>query len=116
MDQPTSNWDRSWWVPARRVFQCKVKEEFKKWKAHQMVIMILDSGVSVSISSNGSILAVGGAADNDRVGATWIFVYNGTTYNQLGSKLFAKDSSDTSEQGKGGPSRCVVYHTLYDRR
>lgn len=77
--------------------------------------MTLDSGSSVSVSSNGSILAVGGSADNGGVGATWIFVYNGTTYNQLGSKLLATDSSGTSQQGKGGPSRCVVYHMLYDR-
>lgn len=56
-------------------------------------------GNSVSLSSDGRILAVGGPLDNFRAGATWIFVYDGSTYQQFGRKLSALFPS---QQGKGG--------------
>jgi len=46
-------------------------------------------GSSVSVSSDGHIVAVGGWGDSNNIGATWIFTYNNMTSNwtQLGSKL-----------------------------
>ena len=42
----------------------------------------------MSLSSDGSILAVGGDLDNEYVGATWMFRYDGSGgYTQLGDKL-----------------------------
>lgn len=62
---------------------------------------ILHSGWSVSLSSDGTFLAVGGPGDNNGLGATWIFVYDGSsTYQQLGEKLVGNDPSGSSWQGK----------------
>ena len=58
-------------------------------------------GWSVSLSSNGSILAVGGVLDNNEVGATWVFRYDGLGgYIQLGDKLVGTGYNGTSVQGK----------------
>lgn len=63
------------------------------------------SGYSVSLSSNGSVLAVGApyaaTIGDGRVGATWIFV-NVSTYQQFGNKLVCSDSfSVAANEGKG---------------
>ncbi len=58
----------------------------------------------MSLSSNGSILAVGGPNDNFYVGATWLFKDNGSGgYTQLGDKLVGLDYEGTfkASQGKG---------------
>lgn len=65
------------------------------------IIDTLLSGYSVSLSSDGRILAVGGIKDNGGIGAAWTFVYDGSTYQQLGNKLVGNDRSGSSEQGKG---------------
>ena len=41
----------------------------------------------MSLSSDGDMLAVGGPYDNSSVGATWIFLSDGSTYQQVGPKL-----------------------------
>ncbi len=69
-------------------------------------------GYSVSLSSDGGILAVGSPYDNNWVGATWIFVFDESTgtYNQWGEKLFDAGSAGSSpRQGKGVPSSNRVY-------
>lgn len=71
----------------------------------------------MSLSADGSVLAVGGYSDTygfttsaessvgydvtlEGVGATWIFGYNGTAYNQLEPKLVGTGYNDsTSQQG-----------------
>ncbi len=80
------------------------------------MISMYCSGASVSLSSDGSTLAVGGYSDQfgltpgfespegydvtfAGVGATWVFVYNGTGYNQLGRKLVGTGYNGTSQQG-----------------
>jgi len=42
---------------------------------------------SVSLSSDGDTLAVGGYNDNTGIGATWIFTRSGSTWSQQGSKI-----------------------------
>jgi hypothetical protein len=44
-------------------------------------------GFSVSLSSDGNTLAVGGHGDHKGTGATWIFTRSGTTRTQQGEKL-----------------------------
>ncbi len=62
---------------------------------------VFPPGSSVSLSSDGSRLAVGGPFDNDVVGATWVFQYDGSVYNQLGEKLVGSGYEDrSSTQGK----------------
>lgn len=56
----------------------------------------------MSLSSDGRILASGGPVDSLAEGATWIFVYDGSTYKQLGQKLVGTGNSGRSRQGKGG--------------
>jgi len=46
-------------------------------------------GVSVSLSADGTTLAVGGFTDNNMVGATWVFTRSGTSWSQQGPKLIA---------------------------
>ncbi len=61
-------------------------------------------GWSVSLSSNGSILAVGGPVDGpsytDRIGSTWLFQFNGSMYIPLGDKLVGTKYLGYSSQGK----------------
>ena len=68
-----------------------------------MITMTLLSvlGSAVSLSSDGSILVVGAAYDHGSLGATWIFLYDGSTYQEV-DKLVGLDSSGASQQGKGG--------------
>ncbi len=68
-------------------------------------------GASVSLSSDGRILAVGGPADDSLLGGTWIFVFDGTTYQQLGAKLVGSGSVGTDVyQGKIIQQ---AYHLVY---
>lgn len=60
------------------------------------------SGRSVSLSTDGRILAVGGPYDNQSIGATWIFEFDGSSYQQRGNKLVGYDVSISGAlQGKG---------------
>ena len=61
----------------------------------------------MSLSSDGDILAVGGPYDNSGVGATWIFLSDGTTYKQLDLKLVGNDASGSTYQGKTRPT-CIM--------
>lgn len=55
----------------------------------------------MSLSSNGTILAVGGPGGSSSVGATWIFIHKGSSY-EFGSKLCVKNMSGlVLNQGKG---------------
>ena len=59
-------------------------------------------GQSVSLSSDGSTLAVGGHGDNDGAGATWIFNRNTTTgkWSQQGTKLVGTGAVGSAYQGQ----------------
>ena len=59
------------------------------------------SGISVSLSSDGLTLAVGGLGDDSGVGATWIFVFDGSAYQQLGVKLVGSGSVGPYGSGQG---------------
>lgn len=41
----------------------------------------------MSLSSDGSTVAIGGPGDSGGMGATWIFCFDGIIYQQLGPKL-----------------------------
>ena len=56
-------------------------------------------GFSVSLSSNGNTLAIGGLSDASSLGATWIFKRSGTTWTQQGSKLVGSGNEGFSQQG-----------------
>ena len=55
-------------------------------------------GYSVSLSSDGRTLAVGGKGDNGGIGATWIYTFDGTNWNQI-VKLIGTNNIGTSFQG-----------------
>lgn len=55
-------------------------------------------GRSVSLTSSGDMLAVGGNDDNAKTGATWIFTRSAGVWTQLGSKLVGSGSG-AAEQG-----------------
>lgn len=56
----------------------------------------------MSLSSDGLTLAVGGLGDNNNVVATWIFLYDGSMYRQVGNRLMGNDASQSvPQQGKG---------------
>lgn len=54
----------------------------------------------MSLSSDGSILAVGAPYDDNWIGATWIFVFMDGAYNQMGGKLVCTDYVLRPRQGK----------------
>jgi len=57
-------------------------------------------GFSVSLSSDGNTLAVGGPDDISYVGGTWVFTRNGTSWTQQGGKLLGTGvANSTSSQG-----------------
>jgi hypothetical protein len=62
-------------------------------------------GARVSLSGNGSILAIGGQGNNSGIGATWIFTRSGGTWTQQGGKLIGSGYSGTSYQGHVSLSR-----------
>lgn len=68
----------------------------------------LHPGHSVSLSFDGRVLAVGGPSDNASEGAAWIFKFDGSTYQQIGSKLVGVGSSGISRKGKAG-APCTFY-------
>jgi hypothetical protein len=75
--------------------------------------MILHLGLSVSLSSDGSILAMGGNGDNDYIGATWLFGSDGGTYQQRGNKLVA--ASALGDQGEGSvPCISYIKHGIHE--
>jgi hypothetical protein len=55
-------------------------------------------GKSVSLSSDGNILAVGGPSDNNYIGATWIFKNMNGIWSQI-TKLVATNNIDNPQQG-----------------
>ena len=56
-------------------------------------------GYSVSLSGDGTTLAVGGPADNSNTGAVWIFTRSGGVWTQQGSKLVGTGGTPPSQQG-----------------
>lgn len=56
-------------------------------------------GGSVSVSADGTTLAVGGLGDNNRIGAVWVFIRSGNAWIQQGSKLVGTDFVNTPRQG-----------------
>lgn len=48
-------------------------------------------GWSVSLNANGSIALLGGQSDNSENGAAWLFVNNGSTWSQYGTKLMGSN-------------------------
>jgi hypothetical protein len=56
-------------------------------------------GQSVSISSDGNTAIVGGHADNNNQGAAWIYIRNGSTWSQQGSKLVGTGAIGNAMQG-----------------
>jgi len=56
-------------------------------------------GTSVSLSSDGNTLAVGGPNDDTGVGATWIFIRSDSSWSQQGTKLVGTGNTGASAQG-----------------
>ena len=56
-------------------------------------------GWSVTLSADGSTLAVGGNSDIRDVGATWVFIRHGTVWTQQGAKLVGTGVFGTAAQG-----------------
>jgi hypothetical protein len=54
-------------------------------------------GASVSLSSDGNTLIVGGYGDNGATGATWVFARNNGVWTQLGNKLVGTGASVTQQ-------------------
>jgi hypothetical protein len=53
-------------------------------------------GISVSISSNGNTIIVGGDEDNNNLGAVWVFTRSGSVWTQQGTKLVGTGSVGSS--------------------
>jgi len=56
-------------------------------------------GFSVAISADGNTAAIGATQDNNQVGAVWIYVRNGGSWAQQGSKLVGSGYVGQSNQG-----------------
>ncbi|TAE71627.1 MAG: hypothetical protein EAY68_01820, partial [Bacteroidetes bacterium] len=56
-------------------------------------------GFSVAISADGNTAAVGGPRDNSEQGAVWIYIRNGNTWTQQGTKLVGTGSVGAAWQG-----------------
>lgn len=60
---------------------------------------IISQGQSVSLSSNGNILAVGSFCYDPNVGGAWIFTRSGTTWTQQGTILIGTGGVGETAQG-----------------
>jgi hypothetical protein len=58
-----------------------------------------NQGYSVALSGDGNTALVGGPADNDDLGAVWVFTRSGTTWTQQGSKLVGTGAAGLTAQG-----------------
>jgi gliding motility-associated-like protein len=56
-------------------------------------------GVSVALSADGKTMIIGGNSDNTHQGAAWIFVKNGNSWIQNGSKFTQSDIAATIDFG-----------------
>ena len=56
-------------------------------------------GTSVALSANGDTAIVGGYADNNGVGATWVYTRSAGVWSQQGSKLVGTGAIDGATQG-----------------
>lgn len=56
----------------------------------------------MSLSADGNFMAVGGIADGNFTGATWVFQYNRSDYTQVDQKLVGKEYVGAPQQGKKG--------------
>jgi hypothetical protein len=55
---------------------------------------------NVAISADATTILVGGYADNSNKGAAWVFVFNGSAWNQQGTKLVGTGTIYNDEQGR----------------
>jgi antibiotic biosynthesis monooxygenase (ABM) superfamily enzyme len=56
-------------------------------------------GYSVGLSADGNTAIVGGANDDNGVGAVWVFTRSGDSWTQKGGKLVAADAAGHAHQG-----------------
>jgi type IX secretion system substrate protein len=56
-------------------------------------------GLSVSLSSDGNTVIIGGYADSGDVGAAWVFTRTGGVWSQQGSKLVGTGAVGSARQG-----------------
>jgi hypothetical protein len=56
-------------------------------------------GSSVALSGDGNTAIVGGPADNNDIGATWVFTRSGGVWTQQGAKLVGNDAFGQALQG-----------------
>lgn len=66
-----------------------------------MLIFLIFTGVSLSLSCNGSVLAIGGPSDDYEIGGVWIFVLDGFSYVQVGQKLSFRGNNAWFAYGTG---------------
>ncbi len=57
----------------------------------------INQGQSVALSADGNTAIVGGSGDDFDKGATWVFVRNGNTWTQQGSKMIGSNSSGAAQ-------------------
>jgi len=58
-----------------------------------------DLGSAIAVSADGNTAIVGGAYDNNTIGAAWIFVRSGGVWTQQGNKLLGTGSVGLAQQG-----------------
>jgi hypothetical protein len=58
-----------------------------------------EQGYSVAVSGGGNTAIVGGAFDNNGVGAAWVFTRSGGVWSQQGGKLVGTGAVGNAEQG-----------------
>jgi FG-GAP repeat len=56
-------------------------------------------GYSVALSADGNTAIMGGANDDNGIGAAWVFTRSGDTWTQQGGKLVAADATGHAHQG-----------------
>jgi hypothetical protein len=75
-------------------------------------------GNSVALSADGNTAMVGGAGDNNSLGAAWVFVRSGTTWAQQGPKLTPSGGVNLNEFGfelaLSGDGDTALVGTPYD--
>lgn len=68
----------------------------------------------MSLSRDGRFLAVGGPKDNNGVGTTWVFRYDGSSYREIGKIVGNGATSTSAHQGEEVLMVLVINNIILD--
>lgn len=77
-------------------------------------------GYSSSLSNDGKVAVIGGPKDNNNLGATWVYSYNGNNFIQIKKIVVTSAIGTDIQQGRSvsvsGDGNTIIIGAIYDNR